>query len=84
MKEISMSKNRFLPALLAVAILVSTGGAAFAADPAAPAGTPKDAVHAPALTKQQVKDIQMACKKDHTNDKAGYKACVTEKKKAAQ
>jgi hypothetical protein len=79
-KEISMLK-RILPVMLAVAIMIS-GGAVFAADAAAPAAKAK--AHGPTLTKQQVKDIKMACKKDHTGDKAAIKACVKEKEDAAK
>jgi hypothetical protein len=79
-KEIIMLTTRILPAMLAVAIMVSAGGAAFAAD--APAAAPAEKAATVALTKQQIKDIKMACKKDSKGDKAAYKACVTDKKKA--
>jgi hypothetical protein len=79
-KEILMLKTRILPAMLAVAIMVSAGGAVFAAD--APAAAPAEKAATVTLTKQQIKDIKMACKKESKGDKAAYKTCVTDKKKA--
>ena len=76
-----MLKSRILPAMLAAAIMVSAAGAVFAADATTPL---TEKTKASALTKQQIKDIKMACKKDSKEDKAAYKACVAEKKKAAK
>jgi hypothetical protein len=74
--------NRIVIAMFAIALMTSVCGAAFAADKAADAAAKPAA--AAKLTKQQLKDIKMACKKEHKDDKAGYKACVKDKKKAAQ
>ena len=77
-----MLKNIAISAVVATAIFLSSGtfaaDAPVAADAAAAATT---AVAAPANAKQQMKDLKMACKKDHKKDAAGYKDCVAQKKK---
>lgn len=59
--------NRFIPAMLAVALMTATTGGAFAAD----------------MSKKEKAEIVKTCKETHKGDKAAIKACIKAGKKDA-
>lgn len=73
-----MIKTRIIPAVLAAAMIVSVGSAAMAA------GHHKGKAEA-GVSKEKMAEIRKECKASHDpkTDKAGYKACVKDAKKAA-